>query len=193
MQENLTTPTGLVYLIQEEGTSLFKIGFSRTPQKRLAGLQTGNPHKLKIVKTWPAARHVETELHARFSSLRGSGEWFTIECLEDLMPVLDLLTSSFNSFTPKPRYETERQRSVSPYVESRIAVLDQWRETVATYCPESKDEAAMKKALLLECASYRRVLLTSNRAEPSRSHLLNILTIKRLMARLGIVTAEPIA
>jgi hypothetical protein len=75
-----------VYLVahcraQGELAGPVKVGFSRTPGKRLLSLQTGNPHCLKIVFQMAApsaglARHAEMIFHEVAKSTRLSGEWF---------------------------------------------------------------------------------------------------------------------
>lgn len=59
-----------IYLIHLEGTDIYKIGFSKTPNKRVKGLQTGNPYKLLVVDSYESKRatKIETVLHSRFAA-----------------------------------------------------------------------------------------------------------------------------
>lgn len=59
-----------IYLIQLEGTDIYKIGFSKTPNKRVKNLQTGNPYKLIVVDSYKSKRatKIEAVLHIRFLS-----------------------------------------------------------------------------------------------------------------------------
>lgn len=56
----------------------YKIGVAANPKIRLKELQTGNPFKLRIVKTEPTASafQLERRLHGAMASSRREGEWF---------------------------------------------------------------------------------------------------------------------
>ena len=64
------------------GTEYYKVGFTdRAAEQRLAKLQTGNPVKLQIVLSIPAATELdEQRLHARFIEFKtdGGDEWFRL-------------------------------------------------------------------------------------------------------------------
>lgn len=74
-----------VYFIQEVKQSRkapVKIGFSETPERRLAEFQTGNPRELVIVQklgpmSLSQARQMEQAFHRKFKRLRLRGEWFS--------------------------------------------------------------------------------------------------------------------
>lgn len=74
-----------VYLIGANGNDgPIKIGRTSKPiAKRLRSLQTGNPHKLKILEemrfedNWNA-KDFEWRLHQRFKGRRLVGEWFAV-------------------------------------------------------------------------------------------------------------------
>lgn len=60
-----------------------KIGMANDPHKRLLGLQSGNPNKLIIWRTFPApdreiAREIERGFHVVQRKRRLSGEWFDL-------------------------------------------------------------------------------------------------------------------
>lgn len=67
-----------VYMIQagdERGP--VKIGFAANPKRRLAALQTGHPERLSILRLFDGGKVDEASLHAKFSTFRLSGEWFS--------------------------------------------------------------------------------------------------------------------
>lgn len=66
---------GSLYFIQVGDAGPIKIGRGKNPRKRLAALQTGNPHRLRIVATTPDG-FTEQWWHGKFSHLRMEGEWF---------------------------------------------------------------------------------------------------------------------
>lgn len=77
----------LVYFIQCQKTRRVKIGFTKDVDARLKALQTGAPHKLKLLATIPGARKTEQLMHRRFAHLSAqNGEWF--ECGDDLAEFL---------------------------------------------------------------------------------------------------------
>jgi hypothetical protein len=74
-----------IYIIGTE-TPPYKIGFSKTPEKRLKSLQTGHPTKLSLhyVKEIPdtQVKNIEKQIHKAITYKRTKGEWFNI-LLED--------------------------------------------------------------------------------------------------------------
>ena len=70
----------LLYLVQ--AGDFYKIGISHDVNKRLAGLQTGNCHKvtcLAYYQTQQPASKVERALHKLFDKYRMNGEWFDFQ------------------------------------------------------------------------------------------------------------------
>lgn len=61
-----------VYLIQLEGTDVYKIGFSKNPKQRIKSLQTANPYKLVLIDLYKTKRYtqIEKNLHRRFASYK---------------------------------------------------------------------------------------------------------------------------
>jgi hypothetical protein len=60
-----------------------KIGMADNPRTRLSGLQSGNPNKLVIWRTYPTpkrdiARYLERAFHDTQAKHRLSGEWFDL-------------------------------------------------------------------------------------------------------------------
>ena len=87
----------MLYLIgyQESGIYHIKIGIAADPSRRLQQIQTGNGHRLSLLKTIAciAPRRVEMGLHRQFKHYRQSGEWFAMPypVLVQLEQVLDRL------------------------------------------------------------------------------------------------------
>lgn len=75
-----------VYLIQSLEDSTYKIGVSKHPTRRLSALQTGNPSKLKLVKSYESefAHKIEKSLQRRYSYLKKEGEWFDMSIINEV-------------------------------------------------------------------------------------------------------------
>ena len=71
-----------IYLIQKNTESIYKIGISDNPLKRVKQLQTGNSSRLHLIKVFPVAnaRAIEKRLHRllMFYRCSPSGEWFKL-------------------------------------------------------------------------------------------------------------------
>lgn len=69
---------GFVYAIRAGDSSHIKIGYSQSPVRRLATLQSGSPLPLKLVATVKGDRFIEEHVHTAFGGCmtRLSGEWF---------------------------------------------------------------------------------------------------------------------
>lgn len=65
----------------------YKIGIAKSINRRVDILQTGNPYKISIVKTYTMnsekdARLIEKKLHKKYYKHRMVGEWFSFPCNE---------------------------------------------------------------------------------------------------------------
>lgn len=81
---------GHLYVIRNTETGRCKIGFSKSPEKRLKDLQTGADALLEIAYQTPevlAPKEVERILHDKFAERRAVGEWFNVT-LDDIQPEL---------------------------------------------------------------------------------------------------------
>lgn len=67
-----------VYLIRAGNSSYYKIGFGYF-KDRLTALQTGNHERLRIIKTCPGDKKLESYLHNKYKKYRGVGEWFMFD------------------------------------------------------------------------------------------------------------------
>jgi hypothetical protein len=73
---------GYVYLfleIDSAGQETYKIGITKNdPQKRIAQLQTGNPRKIELMKTYSSENYLKVEkwLHRKYSmKTEAENEW----------------------------------------------------------------------------------------------------------------------
>lgn len=76
-----------VYAIGNLEQGVFKIGISLSPQERLKSIQTGYPYPLTILAATNPIKNshvVERQLHTQLSKYRLSGEWFSIEALNEI-------------------------------------------------------------------------------------------------------------
>lgn len=69
---------GWVYIAKCEDR--YKIGWTgQDPEKRIAGLRTGNPFPVELVGIVRGTIALESTLHRHFASKRSTGEWFFLE------------------------------------------------------------------------------------------------------------------
>ena len=71
------------YIYIMEANDTFKVGIGKCPSKRLKQLQTGNPYRLKLLKSFEIdtlrrARLIEKLIHRKLE-LKLKGEWFQME------------------------------------------------------------------------------------------------------------------
>jgi hypothetical protein len=73
--------SGWVYLIHIEGTTYYKIGFAKSIKNRLNQMQTGCPHKMKVVAkvNHSNARSYESLIHSFVRDRNVRGEWFDLD------------------------------------------------------------------------------------------------------------------
>jgi len=69
-----------IYLIQQQGSDLYKIGYSHNPSHRLEQLQTANGVKLELIETFRTDYKTKLEklLHKKFFKQQTLGEWFEL-------------------------------------------------------------------------------------------------------------------
>jgi hypothetical protein len=79
----------VIYFIKDTVTQAIKIGFSTKPAKRLAVLQTANPHKLIILGAVTGGHKDEDIYHDKFAQHRLEGEWFKGEIIEEVLSIID--------------------------------------------------------------------------------------------------------
>lgn len=68
-----------IYFIGNIDYGFVKIGYSKNPNKRLGGIQTGCPFPLTILRIESGTTDHEKMYHNKFHRLNTFGEWFKIE------------------------------------------------------------------------------------------------------------------
>ena len=71
-----TSLIGWVYFIREGVQGPIKIGWSKSPEARIAALQTANPNPLVLLGKIPGPMEEERRIHSIFDRDRIQGEWF---------------------------------------------------------------------------------------------------------------------
>lgn len=101
------TGTGTIYLIRAGSTNLYKIGFTtKTPEKRMASLQTGNPYPLEVVSSWIGTVHDERRIHGVLAPFRKEGEWFELS-IEGLISHICQQHDAVPEVAVQPRIRTD--------------------------------------------------------------------------------------
>lgn len=71
-----------IYIIHQENTDFYKIGYSQNPEQRLRELQTGSPFQLRLIEIYEVtsdnAPYFENKIHGWLSFNRLQGEWFSL-------------------------------------------------------------------------------------------------------------------
>lgn len=66
----------MIYFIYDDLSNAVKIGYTEDLEKRLSGLQTGNPRPLRVLMYIDGDLSREAEFHAEYADFRMEGEWF---------------------------------------------------------------------------------------------------------------------
>lgn len=84
-------PQLFMYAMFSHATSMFKVGISANPAKRLKSLQTCHPGPLELVTSWPAMDGYLTEawIHLQLAAHHVHGEWFSASAGWALADVLE--------------------------------------------------------------------------------------------------------
>jgi excisionase family DNA binding protein len=72
---NRSKRQSFVYFAQAESGPI-KVGVSKSPNQRIAEIQTGNSERVRLLGVVVGDRKTERAVHAQFASLRLHGEWF---------------------------------------------------------------------------------------------------------------------
>ena len=75
-----------LYILQMDVTGDIKVGRSKHVHQRIKELQTGCPHRLRLILHVPDEGHREKAIHRRMGGrhLRSNGEWFEEGALAEL-------------------------------------------------------------------------------------------------------------
>lgn len=87
----------LYVITSDENEEVSKVGRSTNPKRRLKGLQTGSPYKLRIAYTYgvltkQSCLSLESRVHMLLDRERLSGEWFNLPA-EDIVPIIEDVTN----------------------------------------------------------------------------------------------------
>ena len=87
--------TNYIYIMKNEETKLFKIGFSKSPTYREGTLQSKEP-KVILYRKWIALQKYESKLKNQFKAKRKRGEWFALD-QSDLNEIDRIMGRFYNS------------------------------------------------------------------------------------------------
>jgi len=77
-----------LYFMQSDVTGAIKIGRSKCPENRVKHLQTGNPHKIKLIQVLENKGYLEKSLHKELNQFKIKLEWFDYMCLGSIPQVI---------------------------------------------------------------------------------------------------------
>jgi hypothetical protein len=114
----------MIYLIKCTADNTCKIGYSRNPNTRLSGVQTGNPNELNLEYVIDGNKKDEANLHEKFKDYRIRGEWFEYsvdikEYFSNEKPSRDLSIDKYRKIT----FEVK-----SGEIEFKLRVLREFQE-----------------------------------------------------------------
>lgn len=116
----------MIYLIGNIEQKICKIGFSEKPEKRLRGIQTGCPYRIKLINKIIGLPADEKYLHRKFVSNKLHGEWFdlTDEILNHFSQ--DLLSQLMNTIGYKEltKYFSHQEVRLLDYILKQIPLDD---------------------------------------------------------------------
>lgn len=146
-QQNQESNSGLVYCIQAVNGGPIKIGASENPDKRLKELQTGHPHSLAIIGTFPGGYRLEGQLHRYFADERTYGEWFDVS-LPEIEAVIEHLSTEYH----RSESATESHTSLSGLMYDQYhplapSALTQASRLANLFCPVTPAQTKAHKRL----------------------------------------------
>lgn len=85
-----------------------KIGISGNVNKRIMGIQTGSPLKVRLIRQWvtPYASKIEWLAHKALAKYRLSGEWFDVPTQAAVLTVSSLVQA--NPRNPRAKVNLEK-------------------------------------------------------------------------------------
>jgi YspA, cpYpsA-related SLOG family/Meiotically up-regulated gene 113 len=78
----------VIYFTQDTQTKAIKIGYSKNPKRRRAGLQTATPNELALLGTVHGGLEHERAYHDKFAQFHIQGEWFKGEILPSVLEII---------------------------------------------------------------------------------------------------------
>ncbi len=85
---------GWCYVYFVRSGNVVKIGTTEEPAARFRTLQTSHPSPLEMLAAVPAHAALEQAIHARFASLRQTGEWFALD--DNLIAFINAVAQGVN-------------------------------------------------------------------------------------------------
>lgn len=150
-------PTDWVYVVRPTGQRPVKIGTAKNVEARVAGLQTGSPHKLETLAAIRTPAVPERTLHRHFGAYRITGEWFDFGDLDPVVTVCEGVAAIARGELPVTRDDLDGQlgtdTDLRPFDHSRIARLPEYRaasaalDSLAHNLPEGVDRSVFLKAV----------------------------------------------
>ena len=180
-----------IYLIWQDGTSLYKMGKANNPSKRLKELQTGHSGKLHLIAEMPCSEALRKEsyLHAKYKQYRVHGEWFNIP------PTL--LHEVFAEFqfhvkaTPDtPVYYwasvAETWKTAAITIKEKLKEFDEVGVRAIDYISVCSANIELTQAFLLKMCNHLPVPVI---AEPFKKYSDELKEIDLIAAQIGITEA----
>jgi YspA, cpYpsA-related SLOG family/Meiotically up-regulated gene 113 len=78
----------VIYFTQDTVTKAIKIGYSKNPKQRRAGLQSSNANPLVLIGVIHGGLEHERGLHDKFAPFRLHGEWFKGDILQTVLEIV---------------------------------------------------------------------------------------------------------
>jgi hypothetical protein len=85
---NETRGAAMIYFTQDSQTKAIKIGYSKNPKKRRAGLQSATPGQLVLLGAIHGGLEHERAYHEKFAQHRLHGEWFKGDILSAVLEII---------------------------------------------------------------------------------------------------------
>jgi len=127
---------GFIYLMQAEGATRIKIGYSGDPVARMAVLQIGSPCELTLLGKWPADPEHERHVHEALRGYRCHGEWFEVSPDVAISIIQSALNTTFEPLSiGRPlRISKGRHLSLEEMKEAPVGLL---RLEIAKICVDA--------------------------------------------------------
>lgn len=117
-----------VYLIEAVGEPFVKLGSTADVPKRIAGIQTNNPRRIRLIAQIPGDERDEQELAAKYAKYRIRGEWYELA-----LPMIEEIMARARETTPLSM--DERKAAIKASLDDGRWIV--WRmENLAAPTPE---------------------------------------------------------
>lgn len=160
MVENLTHKK--LYIIQMLETNFFKIGISMDPNDRLKNIQTSNPYKLALIKTYDCEKSFEVEkiIHTKMDKFNANGEWFKFEDneLKNCMKLIEntiCVIDKQNCNMDKQKHKTKDKKITTPILKNEPTKPRKIKNTFC--CEHCGYETNLKANLALHEATKKHL------------------------------------